>query len=85
MRRRQSCQGPTTGVWGNRLTCPSSLSGSAAESAAMHEMARLRVAARVDPSWAKSTSLHAADASALRRKPKRRNTSLRMSMHSSFT
>eukprot|EP00965_Chrysotila_dentata_P164387 5428065-Pleurochrysis_carterae.AAC.1 len=35
-------------------TCPRSLSGSAAESEAMHEMARLRVAALVEPSCAQT-------------------------------
>ena len=66
-------------------TWPSSLSGSAAESEAMHAMARLRAAARAEPSSLKRAVRQASDSSSLRWPPKRLSRSLRMSMLSSFT
>ena len=75
------------GRWRRALehTWPSSLSGSAAESEAMHAMARLRAAARAEPSSLKSAVRQASDSSSLRWPPKRLSRSLRMSMLSSFT
>lgn len=66
-------------------TWPSSLSGSAAESEAMHAMARLRAAARAEPSSLKRAVRQASDSSSFRWPPKRLSRSLRMSMLSSFT
>ena len=60
-------------------------SGSEAESDAMHEIARLRAAARVEVSSPKSAARHSFDSASARHEAKRRSRSLSTSRHSSFT
>ena len=77
--RRRSAVMPLSSILVTMLatSCPSSLSGSAAESDAMHAIARLRAAARAEPSSLKSGARQASDSSSFMCVPKRLSSSAR--------